>query len=181
MSDTSFTNRSIPLDERPVLQDKDFQRLDPRLLQMRTVLILVPNAVLAIGAVAVASLLDSARWLGLVALALVLVATITQVGVIRLSFRFWGYAVREHDLTVRRGVILRSVTSVPFNRVQHAALHNGPIERAFGLSTIRVFTAGGSGADLAIEGLAANDAATMQDLILAAVAKAGQSTATPEP
>ena len=47
----------------------------------------------------------------------------------------------------------RRVTTVPFNRVQHAAVNTGPLDRYFGLARLEVYTAGGQTADLSLEGL----------------------------
>ena len=64
-----------------------------------------------------------------------------------------GYAVRDKDIVYKHGVLWRSVKVVPFNRVQHAATGSGPLDRCFGLATLTVFTAGGSGGDLRVPGL----------------------------
>ncbi|MCH8555312.1 MAG: PH domain-containing protein [Schleiferiaceae bacterium] len=70
-----------------------------------------------------------------------------------MSFKRKGYAIRTHDISFRTGWLFRSFTVVPFNRVQHCEVESGPIERLFALSTLKVFTAGGSGSDITIPGL----------------------------
>lgn len=69
-----------------------------------------------------------------------------------------GYVVRDKDLVYRAGVLWRSVKAVPYNRVQHAETASGPVDRRFGLARLTVFTAGGSGGDLRLDGLS-NDTA----------------------
>ena len=64
-----------------------------------------------------------------------------------------GFALRDQDIVYKHGVLWRSVKAVPFNRVQHAATGSGPLDRRFGLATLTVFTAGGSGGDLRVPGL----------------------------
>ncbi len=172
----SFRNESVVLTERPRLDDHDFRPLDPRLLRLRTVIALVTGLAFALVGLVLAAAIEPARWIGVLITSAAVVITALSVAGTRISFRFWGYAVRERDITVRHGVVLRSVTSVPFNRVQHVSVNSGPVERWLGLATIKVFTAGGVGADLSIEGLVASEAATLQDLILANVAEAGAST-----
>ncbi len=174
-----FDNEPVVLTERPELDVHDFLPLDPRLLRLRTVIALSAGLVFALVGLVLAVAVEPARWIGVfIALVAVAVTAVSVIGT-RVSFRFWGYAVRGRDITVRHGVVLRSVTSVPFNRVQHVSVNSGPLERWLGLATIKVFTAGGVGADLSIEGLVASEAAILQDLILANVAEAGPSTATP--
>jgi len=75
-----------------------------------------------------------------------------------LGFRHKAYGLREKDILYRSGLIWRNETIVPFNRIQHVELGQGPIERLFSLSRIRVFTAGGSQSDLVIPGLTTENA-----------------------
>ena len=67
-----------------------------------------------------------------------------------------GYVVRDKDLVYKAGVLWRSVKAVPYNRVQHAETASGPIDRRYGLARLTVFTAGGSGGDLRIDGLSSD-------------------------
>lgn len=76
------------------------------------------------------------------------------------------YALREHDIIYQRGWIWRKSTSVPFNRIQHASVSQGPFERNFKLSSLHVFTAGGSSSDLTIPGLHIEEAQRIKDFIL---------------
>lgn len=177
MSDQAgFSNETVELTGHPQLDDSHFRPLEQKLLTLRIVLLLIPMALLALGAVVVTIIVDDPRWVGPAALLATTIITVMLFFATRLSFAYWGYAVREHDLTVRQGVLIRTATTVPFNRVQHASVHSGPLERSMGLSTIRVFTAGGVGADLSIEGLTAEDAGVLKDQILARVAAAGLSS-----
>lgn len=77
-----------------------------------------------------------------------------------LSFGFVGkifhaksYALRNHDIVYKTGFISIETTLLPFNRVQHVEIQEGPIMRIFGLATIEIYTAGGSMSDLKIAGL----------------------------
>ncbi len=176
MDGSTFSNEVVELRGHPQLGDDAFRPLERKLLTLRMVLLAIPMALLFVAALILTVLVDDPRWVGLVALAAVVLLTVVLAVATRLSFSYWGYAVREHDLTVRNGVLLRAATTVPFNRVQHASVHSGPIERGLGLATIRVFTAGGAGADLAIEGLSTEAAGVLKDQILARVASAGPSS-----
>ena len=79
-----------------------------------------------------------------------------------LRYRVWRYEVREDALYLERGVVTRVRTVVPFVRIQHVDTSRGPIERAIGLSTSVVYTAGSRGADVAIPGLEAERADDLQ-------------------
>ncbi len=70
-----------------------------------------------------------------------------------LDARRRGWALREHDLIYRSGLIWQRTAILPFARIQHVETASGPLERLFGLMRVKCFTAGGMGADLSVEGL----------------------------
>ncbi len=78
-----------------------------------------------------------------------------------------GYRMGGDRLRVVRGLLFRSDTVVPFGRVQHIDVTQGPLERMFGLSTLVVHTAGTHNASVSLPGLAAADAAAMREAIRA--------------
>ncbi|WP_233266092.1 PH domain-containing protein [Myroides fluvii] len=71
----------------------------------------------------------------------------------RAGVRKKGYAVREHDIIFKSGLLNQKETTIPFNRVQHVEIYEGALLRIFGLCRIEFFTAGGSFGDLKIPGL----------------------------
>lgn len=83
-----------------------------------------------------------------------------------LDARRRGWAVREHDLIYRYGVIWRKTVVVPFARIQHVETTNGPLERLFGLMRVKCFTAGGMSADLSVEGLDVASARKVRQYLL---------------
>lgn len=82
---------------------------------------------------------------------------------LRISFAKKGFAIREHDVIFKSGVISETTTIVTNNRVQHVALHQGMLSRIFGLASIELFTAGGSSSDLKINGLLFEDALKIKE------------------
>jgi membrane protein YdbS with pleckstrin-like domain len=78
-----------------------------------------------------------------------------------------GYDMDADRLRVVRGLWFHSDTVVPFGRVQHIDLHQRPLERAFGLATLTVHTAGTHNASVSLPGLAEADAAAMREAIRA--------------
>lgn len=80
-----------------------------------------------------------------------------------------GYVMGEDRLRVVRGLWFRSDTVVPFGRVQHIDVHQGPIERAYGLATLTLHTAGSHNASVTLPGLADKDARAMRETIRAQI------------
>lgn len=87
------------------------------------------------------------------------------------SFKFRSYALREHDIFYRHGILSRKTTIIPFNRIQHIAINEGFISRYFKLAQLQIFTAGSDSDDLKISGLLKEDAEKIKEAILGRIDK----------
>ncbi len=76
------------------------------------------------------------------------------------------YVVRERDVSFKEGVWFRDWTTIPFNRIQHCEISKGIFDRMYKLAALKIFTAGGSGSDIAIPGLNQDDALRLRDFII---------------
>src|SRR5256885_4420872 len=76
--------------------------------------------------------------------------------------RAWAYRERDDDLLVQRGVMISRLSVVPYGRMQFIDVVAGPIERAFGLATVRMHTAAAA-SDARIPGLSQDEAARLRD------------------
>ena len=84
-------------------------------------------------------------------------------------YRRWAYREGEDEIETRRGTLVHVRTIVPFGRVQHIDVAQGPVQRPFGLATLVLHTAGTHGASVRLPGLAHNDAEAMRDRIRAKI------------
>jgi membrane protein YdbS with pleckstrin-like domain len=157
----SFSNEPIPTDHLPRLADDAFVPVDSRYLRVS-----LTGVALATTVVATATVMLTAQASqkvvplligGSVLLLLGLVAVVRVLEVRRLA-----YQLREHDLSLRSGVITHRVESLPFSRIQHVNVRRGPIERSLGLATLQVSTAG---PDISIPGLSQADAERIKLLV----------------
>jgi uncharacterized protein len=89
----------------------------------------------------------------------------------RLSFNKKGFAFRNHDVLFKHGVIATNTIVIPYNRVQHVALHEGLISRYFGLAKIEIFTAGGVSSDIEIPGIEKEQAENIKQLLMGKIQK----------
>jgi hypothetical protein len=105
----------------------------------------------------------------------VVVAVMAMVAwlVERGRYRSWGYAERDDDLIVIRGLLFRRVSVVPYGRMQFIDVTAGPIDRAFGLATVQLHTAAAA-SDARIPGLVRVDADALRDRL----ATVGEAKAT---
>jgi membrane protein YdbS with pleckstrin-like domain len=133
----------------------ELTRLHPKYahaLRVQAVLTSIPAL---IGALVVEAVLRDQAWVppGVIAgpVLLIALALIIRIPMRRYSAR--GYQMSGDRLRVVRGVLFRSDTVVPFSRVQHIDVHQGPLERFFGIATLTLHTAGNHNASVALPGL----------------------------
>ncbi len=107
---------------------------EPRLERTRSALVhrMAEALALALPPIVVALLLFGARglWSLVLPVLFALVAWLSYLGL--------GFQLAPGYVAVRTGVFNRRTTIVPRSNVQHVVLTRGPVQRAFGLATLRV-------------------------------------------
>jgi uncharacterized protein len=93
-------------------------------------------------------------------------------GFVGRRYRSWGYAERDDDLLIRRGVMFARLSVVPYGRMQFIDVTAGPLERTLGLATVRLHTAAAA-TDARIPGLPREEAGRLRDRL----AELGESQA----
>lgn len=77
----------------------------------------------------------------------------------------WGYDAGADRLRIERGYLFYSDTVVPYGRIQHIDVDQGPIERRYDLATLSAHTAGTHGSTITLPGLLHADALTLRERI----------------
>jgi len=80
--------------------------------------------------------------------------------------RALGYAEDADDLLVRKGILFRSLTVVPYGRMQFVDVNAGPLDRRCGVAEVRLHTAAAQ-TDATIPGLPPEEAARLRDRLTA--------------
>lgn len=143
----------------------DWTRVSVRLRAMRRAMLIVAGVVVA--AVAAVALTIAGSVLAAVVAVVAVLAMCTAVfAVIGRNYNSWGYAERGADLLVTHGVLWRRLVVVPYGRMQLVDVTAGPVERKFGISTLRLHTAS-AGTDARIHGLTAAEATRLRDRLAA--------------
>ena len=124
-------------------------------------LIAVLVAVLATALSGVVKLVILASWVVLAALAGVLCYRWP-----RIRYEHIKYRVDDNGFTVYRGVLWRSVTSVPKARVQHTDVSQGPLQRGYGLASLVIHTAGTQDSSVTLRGLPHEAAMHIRDYLI---------------
>jgi uncharacterized protein len=140
-------------------------KVSPRLRVMRRVVVGVIGGVAVVGIV-VGSVAARAAIGAAIGCVIVVVAEATVFAVVGRNYRSWGYAERADDLLVTHGVMFRRLVVVPYGRMQLVEVTAGPVERRFGIATLRLHTAS-AGTDARIHGLTAAEANRLRDRLSA--------------
>jgi membrane protein YdbS with pleckstrin-like domain len=163
----SFTNPDVDLAVLPRFDEARLHALDPRYARLVLGLAALVEVPAVVVVAVVVSLLDRIPVPGRVAIVLGVFALLAAVAwfaheaasVIR-------YAARRHDVIVRSGVFWTKEAVQPIKRIQHVEQVQGPLDKRFGLSTLKLFSAGTGYATFQIPGLDVETAAALSRFIL---------------
>ena len=162
-----FTNNPIDITQLPKFEEVQLKGLNPKYI---TVLLFNFSLllILVIGGFSTLFYFKQEAFSNTIWIAIVVGIVLFLVGLVvftKFSFQKKGYVFREHDAIYKSGLISETTTIIPFNSVQHVALHQGFISRKLGLASVELFTAGGSSSDLEIPGLLLADAQIIKNLV----------------
>ena len=162
-----FNNKTINISTLPKFEEtalnplqKDYFKV--MLIQFGIVLAILLIGIIALYVVSIEELIQDKIIYFVIGWLVLLILSFLYL---KISFAKKGFALREHDVIFKCGVISETTIIVTNNRVQHVALHQGMLSRYFGLASIELFTAGGSSSDLKINGLLLEDAKKIKESV----------------
>ncbi|WP_379923201.1 PH domain-containing protein [Erythrobacter sp. R86502] len=153
----------------PFDEDDALTRLHPNYahaLRVRAILVAIPFLVSAL-VLETAFRGEQLFPAGIIAVPVLLAAIALIIRVPTRRYGARGYQINTDRLRVVRGLLFRSDTVVPFSRVQHIDVQQGPLERFFGIATLTLHTAGNHNASVSLPGLGEELAREMREMIRA--------------
>lgn len=164
-----FSNQVVLPDHLPPLEVQEFVELEKKYKRLKlirvSILLLIALCVFFLLSIFSSDTIPIKVWIG------VPIALVSFFGwrfvLVMLSFPKKGYLLREQDVSYRSGLLFYKLTSIPFNRIQHVEVSQNMLEKSFGLSRLKIFTAGGSVSDLSIPGLLPDKAHQIESFLLA--------------
>jgi len=163
----NFVNDPVHPAQLPRLAHDDFVSVDPNWLRVSLMSMAAFAAVVTAAGVVVSVVMSSRNtdnsWLPLAVAAGLVVLTAVAAVLRTIEVRNIAYQIRTHDISYRSGVLVRRVETVPYVRVQHARIRQGPVQRRFAIATLEVNSAG---PDLKIHGLPATTAEQLKALVV---------------
>ena len=101
-------------------------------------------------------------WLHLVAAA-ALVLAVWEAWLIPRQVRAMGYALAPDHLLWRKGIMFRSISVIPYGRMQFVDTSQGPLARALGIAEVKLHTAAAT-TDATINGLPVGEAERLRQI-----------------
>ncbi len=156
----NFSNSVILPGDLPEIKQESFNALEKNYLKILLIRVFI-FALILISGFAAFLIFSEEKIPGFV-LAIIIpvfsILIIYSIIITILGFPRKGYLVRENDVSFKKGLIAYKQTSVPFNRIQHVEVNQGILAKIFKLSSVKIYTAGGTASDLSIPGLPAETA-----------------------
>lgn len=137
--------------------------VSPRLITARLVVLVISLGLPLVACAVVAALVTPWVWIPagvLAALLLWLVLLVPR------QVRAMGYAERDDDLLIRKGILFRQLVVVPYGRMQFVDVEAGPLDRKLDIAKVQLHTAAAS-TDAVIPGLAPDEAERLRDRLTA--------------
>jgi uncharacterized protein len=140
----------------------EWKRLSPKYLTERRLLSAIWWALFALVPAIFFVAVFRLWWVALLFLVVGIGIGVARYVFLERTIKSWGYVEREDDLYITHGVWFRSLTAVPYGRMQLVEVQSGPVDRQFGLATVTLKTAS-PGTDATIPGLEPGEASRLRD------------------
>ncbi len=169
---TSEFNSQVTVDKIPDVNDLAYTSLETKYLKVRLFYTGLSNLIfiLIFAAYFIFKPFEAPQYVLYIIASVLLIRLFLSFLFTIKGFAFKAYAVREKDIVYKSGWLWRSLITVPFNRVQHLQVDQGPLERKLQLSKLKIFTAGGQSSDLTIPGLRPETARKIKQFIVSKTA-----------
>ena len=163
LDDGTYTAVRTPRSENALALDGTWHQISPRYVTSQ----IVQNILFIALIVAIAAVMSVAFgqvWAWIPAAVIVLITLITLF-ILPRQARAIGYMLREDDIVFRKGILWQRMVAVPYGRMQLVDISQGPVDRAFGISQLKMVTAAAT-TGVQIPGLAQAAAEALRDTLI---------------
>ena len=140
----------------------EWKRLSPKYLTERRLLSAIGWMIFFLVPAILVGVLARLWWLSALLVLAGIGIAIARYFFLERTWKSWGYVEREVDLYITHGVWFRSLTAVPYGRMQLVEVQSGPVDRYFGLASVTLKTASPN-TDATIPGLTPEEASRLRD------------------
>ncbi|WP_311244756.1 PH domain-containing protein [Microbacterium sp. WCS2018Hpa-23] len=119
--------------------DGSWHQISPRYVVSQILQNLIFVAFVLAAALVLALMLDQ-TWVWIPAGVVVLITLITLI-ILPRQAKAIGYMLRADDIVFRKGILWQRMIAVPYGRMQLVDITQGPLDRAFGVTQLKMVTA----------------------------------------
>lgn len=145
------------------LHGAQWRRVSPKYIVVDLVGTLI-GGIVVVGATSIAPAVSGIAWLWAVPAALA-IGFIVLLAFTPRRVRAIGYLLRDDDLLFRKGIMFQRFVAVPYGRMQLVDVNRGPLDRAVGLSELKLVTAAAA-TGVTIPGLPEAEAEELRDRLV---------------
>ena len=165
---TDMTNRQWNLDDIDRVEDLSYAPLEKSYLKAQAVmtalswfgLMLLPICLFFVDEFV------GRRLIVICAEAAMFTAALVNLMLLPKAYSYKGYAVREHDITYRSGIIFPKTVTVPFCKVQQVSIRQNPVTKMFGLYAVTIVNGAQILAETVIPGMTREKAEEIKSLLI---------------
>lgn len=143
--------------------DGSWHQISPRWVASQV----VQNAIFLAFVIAAAVLISwgsHSLWAWIPAGVIILITLITLI-ILPRQAKAIGYMLRADDIVFRKGILWQRMTAIPYGRLQLVDITQGPLDRAFGVTQLKMVTAAAT-TNAQIPGLTSTAADALRDTLI---------------
>ena len=143
--------------------DGTWHQLSPRYVVSQIVQNVIFLAIVVAAAIVLNIVLEQ-DWVWIPAGVIILITLVTLI-ILPRQARAIGYMLRADDIVFRKGILWQRMIAVPYGRMQLVDITQGPLDRAFGISQLKMVTAAAT-TGVQIPGLTQAAAEALRDTLI---------------
>ena len=163
LDEGTYSGIRAPRSSAALALDGTWHQISPRYVVSQFVQNTIIIVLVAVAAVIAATVLHQ-TWVWIPAGAFIAIDVITLI-ILPRQARALGYMLRADDVVFRRGILWQRMVAVPYGRMQLVDITQGPLDRIFGLSQLKMVTAAAA-TGVQIPGLTQEAAEALRDTLI---------------
>lgn len=159
----NITNYQLDLESITPIDHLEFKHLDEKYKKVQVIGITMSYLLLI--ALSMFLLLLGSVWWCISVESILILALILNLMIVSKAYHIKGYALREHDITYRRGFIFTKTTTIPYSRIQQVSIRQNPIAKIYNLYSVELANGAQEQSSLKIPGLPGATANQIKNLL----------------
>ncbi len=163
LDEGTYTRLRTARSEARLELDGSWHQISPRYVVSQILQNLIFIAVVLAVAIVLALVLHQ-TWVWIPAGVVVVITLLTLI-ILPRQAKAIGYMLREDDIVFRKGILWQRMIAVPYGRMQLVDITQGPLDRAFGVTQLKMVTAAAT-TGVQIPGLTRSAAEALRDTLI---------------